>query len=662
MSSLTTGNVSERPIQIHPNIPPKPPDPSSSQHSTSSLVSSTSALPTQFNYVTSNVRSNSRTISGPTVSSLLRQPCFINDFPALALIDSGAACCFISKHFTTQNNISLLPCDTYDISLADESKTTSNYYATINLLICNVNIQLSALVVDTLSVGDIYLGITFLKTMNPIINWNSLSMTIDPSRYTPIITDNMTPSDIVLASFALVTPSPTTPHSTSIHDSQSQSIEPSSSIKMVSRRQMTRLLNDPSNIILCSIILLPSTSSNSTSTSINNVNANPSSPVSHDHSPEQTELLHLESQLYDEYKDIFADMPKQLPPHREHDHAIELIPGSQPPSKSPYRLSLTELDELRKQLDTLLESGFIRPSKSPFGAPILFVKKKDNSMRMCIDYRSLNNITIKNKYPIPHVEDLLNRLADARYYSKLDLQSGYHQIRIKENDIHKTGFVTRYGAFEWLVLPFGLTNAPSTFMNMMQDILREHLDRHCISFLDDILIYSKTLTEHQQHLRSILNTLRNNQLYIKKAKCELFKTSVEFLGFSINRNGLGMCDDKITAIKEWPTPRNAKDIKSFLGLAGFYRTFIKMFSDITEPLTQLLHNDVPFHWSQQCQDAFDTLKQRMVEQPTLILPRDNIQFVVQTDASGYAIGASLMQDIGHGLQPVAFISKKATPS
>ena len=218
---------------------------------------------------------------------------------------------------------------------------------------------------------------------------------------------------------------------------------------------MTRLLNDPSNIIFCSIILLPSTSSNSTSTSINNLNANPSSPVSHDHSPEQTELLHLESQLYDEYKDIFADMPKQLPPHREHDHAIELIPGSQPPSKSPYRLSLTELDELRKQLDTLLESGFIRPSKSPFGAPILFVKKKDNSMRMCIDYRSLNNITIKNKYPIPHVEDLLNRLADARYYSKLDLQSGYHQIRIKENDIHKTGFVTRYGAFEYLVLPFG---------------------------------------------------------------------------------------------------------------------------------------------------------------------------------------------------------------
>ena len=631
ISSLTAGNVSEH--QFQSPVPPKPPDPDPPPQCSSKSMSM--SMSTQFNYVTLN----SRVISGPSppsVSTLLRQQCLINDsIPALALVDSGAACCFVSRQFATKHQLQLIQCPAYDITLADKSNTTSNQYATLTLTICGVRIQLSALLVDNLAVGNLYLGITFLKALNPIIDWNALTMTIDPNNYTPITTDNMTPSDIVLASIAL--------------------IPPTSHIEIVSRKQMSKLLQDTSDIALCSMLVLRPPSPTTTSRSINNMNVNSNDSSS-------AECRQLESRLYDEYKDIFADMPKHLPPNREHDHDIELLPGSQPPSKSPYRMSLTELDELRKQLDKLLESGFIRPSRSPFGAPVLFVKKKDGSMRLCIDYRLLNNITIKNKYPLPRIDELLNRLSGARYFSKLDLQSGYHQIRIKDADIHKTAFRTRYGSFEWLVLPFGLTNAPSTFMAMMQDILRDHLDKYCISLLDDIMIYSNTLEEHEQHLRRIMDTLREHKLYVKQSKCELFKTSIEFLGFTINRDGLAMSSDKVSAILEWPTPTCAKHIKSFLGLAGFYRQFVKMFSSVTAPLTELLHNDIPFVWSNECEAAFNQLKKQIADQPTLILPRENVPFVVQTDASGYAVGASLMQDIGSGLQPIAFISKKLLPA
>ena len=609
-----------------------------------STPTTNASVSTQLNYVTSNTHAIPRAISGPSppsVSNLLRQSCVINhSIPAVALVDSGAACCFVSRKFATQHQLELLQCPAYDITLADKSTTMSNHYVTITLTICNVKLKLSALLVDNLAVGDLYLGITFLKVLNPIIDWNALTMKIDPTRYTPITTDTMTPSDIILASINLISSVTETcdhPH-----------------IEIISRQAMSRLLRNPKQIALCSM-LFPTSDNNNINININNMNTESNDQSQ---SAEQIKCRQLESQLYEEYKDIFADLPKELPPSRTHDHSIDLLPDAQPPSKSPYRMSLTELDELRKQLDKLLESGFIQPSKSPYGAPVLFVKKKDNTMRLCIDYRMLNNITIKNKYPLPRIDELLNRLSGARYFSKLDLQSGYHQIRIKTEDVHKTAFRTRYGSFEWLVLPFGLTNAPSTFMAMMQDILREHLDKYCISLLDDILVYSTTLQEHEQHLRRIMNTLRQHKLYVKQSKCELFQSRIEFLGFTIDRNGLNMAEDKVKAILEWPTPKSAKHVKSFLGLAGFYRQFVQMFSSTTAPLTALLHNDTPFNWTRECEDAFNQLKKQIAAQPTLILPREHVPFVVQTDASGFAVGATLMQDLGNGLQPIAFISKK----
>jgi hypothetical protein len=290
------------------------------------------------------------------------------------------------------------------------------------------------------------------------------------------------------------------------------------------------------------------------------------------------------------------------------------------------------------------------------------VKKKDGSMRMCIDYRGLNKITIKNKYPLPRVDELFDRLLGAKYFSKIDLRSGYHQLRIYPDDIHKTAFNTRYGHFEWLVLPFGLTNAPASFMALMQEIFQPFLDQFVIVFLDDILIYSKSLEDHKRHLQQVLETLRKHKLYAKWEKCELIKSSVGFLGHVVSDQGIGMEKGKIQAINDWPQLKSVEDVRSFLGLAGYYRKFIKDFSRITAPLTDLLHNGVKFEWTEKQQIAFTQLKESMSTGPILILPDPKLPYVVATDASGYAIGAMLGQDQGKGVQPIAFLSKKMLPA
>jgi hypothetical protein len=245
--------------------------------------------------------------------------------------------------------------------------------------------------------------------------------------------------------------------------------------------------------------------------------------------------------LVKEFSDVFPDdLPKGLPPKRAVDHKIELEPGQVPPNRPTYRMSQPEMDELKKQLAELMEKGFITESKSPYGAPVLFVKKKDGTLRMCIDYRALNKITIKNKYPLPRIDELLDRLLGAKYFSKIDLRSGYHQVRIAEEDVPKTAFRTRYGHYEFLVMPFGLTNAPATFMHLMQQTFRKHLDDFVIIFLDDVLVYSRSKEEHDKHLRIVLETLRENKLYAKLSKCEFYSKEISFLGHVINEYGIKM--------------------------------------------------------------------------------------------------------------------------
>ena len=239
-----------------------------------------------------------------------------------------------------------------------------------------------------------------------------------------------------------------------------------------------------------------------------------------------------------EFPDVFPEEIPGLPPIREIDFTIELLPGTAPISIAPYRMTPAELGELKTQLQELLDKGFVRPSVSPWGAPVLFVKKKDGSMRMCIDYRRLNQVTIKNKYPLPRIDALFDQLQGASFFSKIDLRSSYHQLRVREADVLKTAFRTRYGHYEFLVMPFGLTNAPAVFMALMNKIFVEYLDQFVVVFIDDILVYSKTKEEHEEHLRIALQLLRENQLYAKLNKCEFWLDQVAFLGHIISKEGL----------------------------------------------------------------------------------------------------------------------------
>ena len=354
------------------------------------------------------------------------------------------------------------------------------------------------------------------------------------------------------------------------------------------------------------------------------------------------------------------DLPAELPPERFVDHKIDLEPGSQPVAQAMYRLSFEELAELKKQLMGLLEKGYIQPSKSPFGSPILFVKKKGGSLRMCIDYRALNRMTIKNRCPLPRIDDLLERLVGAKYFTVLDLRSGYNQVRIHPDDIEKTAFRTRYGHFEFKVLPFGLCNAPATFQTLMNNVFQDLIDESVLVYLDDIMIYSKTAEEHEKHIQQVLQRLRDNKLYLNRQKCKFFQTEVDWLGHIVSGQGISVDQSKITAVKEWPVPKAPKLLMSFLGYAGYYRRFIEKYSHIAAPLTDLLRKSAEYRWAPAQQLAFDALKKALTEAPVLILPSPDYPFLLYTDSSDFAIGGVLMQDQdqGQGPRPVGYYSRK----
>eukprot|EP00253_Pinus_taeda_P028992 PITA_28992 len=290
--------------------------------------------------------------------------------------------------------------------------------------------------------------------------------------------------------------------------------------------------------------------------------------------------------IVQEFVDVFPEEVPGLPPKRDIDFTIELIPGAAPVSRAPYQMSVPELTELKMQLQELLDKNYICPRVSPWGAPVLFVKKKDGTLRMCIDYHQLNKLTIKNKYPLPRIDELFDQVKGAKVFSKIDLRYGYHQIIIKEEDIAKTAFRTRYGHYEFVVLPFGLTNAPATFMCLMNRVFHRFLDKFVLIFIDDILIYSRSHEEHKEHLRMVLQTLREHQLYAKFSKCDFFE-EIQYLGHVITKEGIAVDPEKIKTIMEWPMPKDVADIRSFMGLAGYYRRFVEGFSRIAYPITSL---------------------------------------------------------------------------
>jgi len=360
---------------------------------------------------------------------------------------------------------------------------------------------------------------------------------------------------------------------------------------------------------------------------------------------EKGELSKLnEVRVVQEYKDVFPEDLPGLPPPREIEFSIELVPGTQPISIPPYRMAPAEMKELKSQLQELTDKGFIQPSTSPWGAPVLFVKKKDGSMRMCIDYRQLNKATIKNKYPLPRIDELFDQLQGAKVFSKIDLRSGYYQLRIKPNDISKAAFRTRYGHFEYLVMPFGLTNAPAAFMDLMNRVFRPYLDQFVIVFIDDILVYSSNKSEHEEHLRTVLETLRKHQLYAKFSKCEFWLSQVAFLDHVISTEGISVDPAKIEAVQGWKQPTCVTEIRSFLGLAGYYRRFVEGFSKIAAPMTKLIQKEVKFEWTAKCEKSFQELKDRLTSAPILAMPSGPGGYVVYTDASKIGLGCVLMQN------------------
>ena len=366
---------------------------------------------------------------------------------------------------------------------------------------------------------------------------------------------------------------------------------------------------------------------------------------------------------YHDFKAVFSkESFDQLPPRKPWDHAIELKLDSEPQRSKVYPLSPNEQAELDAFLEENLKSGRIRPSKSPMASPVFFVKKKDGSLRLVQDYRKLNDITIKNSYPLPLLSDIINKLSKAKYFTKLDIRWGYNNVRIKEGDEWKAAFRTNRGLFEPLVMFFGLTNSPATFQTMMNEIFIDLIDRGVvIVYIDDILIFTETLEEHRKVTEEVLALLQKYNLYLNAKKCEFEKLKVEYLGLIISQGKIEMDPVKIDGVATWPEPACVKDVQSFVGFVNFYRRFIEAFAETARPLHQLTKKDTPWKWSTEEKAAFEELKKKVTSAPILIFPDPEKQYKVEMDASNYAYGGVLSQQGEDGKwHPVAFLSKSFT--
>lgn len=348
---------------------------------------------------------------------------------------------------------------------------------------------------------------------------------------------------------------------------------------------------------------------------------------------------------YKDFWDVFSKgIADTLPPHRSYDCPIDLLPDTTPPRGRVFPLSEPENLALQEYIQENLAKGFIRPSTSPAGAGCFFVPKKDGGLRLCVDYRGLNKITVPNRYPLPLITELFSQIQGAKIFSKLDLRGAYNLVRIRAGDEWKTAFNTKDGHYECLVMPFGLRNAPAVFQNFMNDIFRDMLGRFMLVYLDDILIYSPNLETHQKHVCSVLARLKTHSLFVKPEKCSFHVKQVPFLGYLISDTGLTMDPAKIQAILDWAPPSDLKAVQRFLGFANFYRKFIKNFATIAHPITSLTRKTpTTFKWTTEAQAAFTQLKKAFTSAPILRHPVPELPFIVEVDASEVGVGALLSQ-------------------
>jgi hypothetical protein len=664
------------PINPHPPDPPSSPSQSPPVPSHEHLQFLTSPVPAPYR-------------------PLLKFEASIHSKPAVALLDSGATSNFIAEEYVAKHHLNSVPLtQVQTVIMGDGHRQIATRLARISIRISGYTDMVSCVVVPLSSGCTVVLGLPWWCERQPIINAEERTMTIEgytlhaitPSGWKaaatqhiqtqavpPIPLPHSSISHLTTATCAYMPPIQRTPAVVDpVHAYASASAAQAVSVgsRVVGSRDHVASSNqDMYGLVYVTVSTdspwhpLYAGHAQQHQLSVHESDERQQNKVEGTTVPHAL-LSHprMEHMLL-RYADVFpSELPHGLPPARDIDHRIEILPGSSPTSKPTYRFSPKENDELKRQLADLFAKGFIQPSKSPYGAPVLFVRKKNGKMRLCMDYRELNRITVKNKYPLPRVDELLDRLQGAKWFSKIDLQSGYHQVRIHPDDIHKTAFRTRYGHYEFLVLPFGLTNAPATFMAMMNSIFSKQLDNFVIVFLDDILIYSKTEEQHAQHVEQVLALLKQHKLYANPDKCEFFKQRIGFVGHEVSAEGVHMEPAKVTAIQDWPMLQNVKEVRQFLGLAGYYRRFVHRFSAICAPLTDLLHDKAEWRWTKKEQESFAALKQAISTAPVLLLPDETKPYTVMTDASGFAIGAALCQDQGKGLQPIAFLSQKMLPA
>jgi hypothetical protein len=545
--------------------------------------------------------------------------------PVDALLDSGCTGSCIDEDFVRRNGISTrktaLPIPVYNADGSANSNGSITEFVDIAMTIGDHEEKI-ALAVAKLGTASLFIGHEWLQFHNPSVDWATSTVTMDRC---PHLCKLMQEQDA---------------------DHDEGSGDPLDLPEIEEGERLFAMDWD-------GYIKEGSTHIRATSTH--------SSAIAQEQAKEKKEQTFAERvpHVYHDFRDLFdKDDFDKLPDRRPWDHVIELIKGARPVDCKVYPLTLAEQEELNKFLEENLRTGRIRPSKSPMASPFFFIKKKDGSLRPVQDYRKLNDMTIKNRYPLPLIQELLDKLKGARYFTKLDVRWGYNNVRIAEGDEWKAAFRTNVGLFEPTVMFFGLTNSPATFQAMMNELFRDLIHAgKVVVYLDDILIFTKTLEEHRKVTREVLRILRENKLYLKPEKCEFERSSIEFLGMIVEEGRVRMDPAKVKAVSEWATPTRKKDLQSFLGFCNFYRRFIKDFSRIARPLHRLT-GDVPWEWSSEQQLAFDELKHRITAEPVLAIPTDDGEFRVEADSSNYATGAVLSQQGADGKwHPIAYHSK-----
>jgi hypothetical protein len=540
-------------------------------------------------------------ITGTPTPKTMRIVGFIKNQQVVILIDSGSTHNFLDESLARTLGIHSNGQDTIRVKIANGQELTSPGQSRETKVKMQGHIFSMDFYLLSLAGCDVVLGIQWLRSLGPIL-WDfiKLTMVFDYEGRSCLLQGLVTLNTLDLVegdSFRLP--------------------------KTERRGVLLQLLHQPASTMALEGISLPSTTA-------------PAGPL--------TDILNS-------FADVFAE-PQGLPPARSHDHAIPLQEGAQPVSVRPYRYPFYQKEEIELIIRDLLNSGVIQNSTSPFSSPVLLVRKADGSWRMCVDYRALNQVTIKDRFPIPVVDELLDELWGSKFFSKLDLRSGYHQIRVVQEDIPKTAFRTHEGHYEFLVMPFGLTNAPSTFQSLMNHIFKPYLRKFILVFFDDILIFSKDFATHRTHLEITLGILRHHQLYAKLSKCRFGCKEIDYLGHIISEFGVRADPGKIQAMVDWPFPKTLKSLRGFLGLTGYYRKFIQNYGSIAAPLTDMLKKN-SFSWGDSAIGAFQQLKNAVTQTPVLALPDFSQPFVIECDASGLGIGAVLMQQ----RRPIAYLSK-----